>query len=466
VAYFLNSYIEDLDNNISQYSKQLKSALYEQYKLAYCLVRSPNFSGGSADAYKKYIEQVSIYFINSMLNISDEMGNASKEIKKVLLEYEKDHMGAIDQDTLEYLTGVVNGKRNTFIDTMDRYESVHRRAAKHISPVIPSVNNVDNLFKKVVKNFSTINTDINKLDSRIKSQVEAVSVHASTLLSKIQSLQKTYIKMEMIDLSAVDKISKESWYKPESGDILLEMWCADPFIYEVGQGAVWEEQWAVGLTPDVYAAAGAGLLTGEYEMKYMNGVFEVSAKGSVVNGYAEAQFTDFLKASAEAYLLGASGSAKVGWSDEYIGFKLEGEASVAKAKGKIILGTDEFNGYVKGEAKVLSADGFAAAEFEDKNNYDIGIGGSATLAEASGEIGLSFLKVKSSGSGESKNLFGLSGKAKASAGVGAGVRLTSENVYDGSIVDINTVSVNVNLKAIIGVELSVTVPQIKLFGLF
>ncbi len=173
-----------------------------------------------------------------------------------------------------------------------------------------------------------------------------------------------------------------------------------------------------------------------------------------------AQFTDYLRAQANVNVLYAEGEAKAGWSEDYIGFKVEAEVGVIQADGSVIIGSDDINAFVKGEVKVLCADGKAAFEFEDDGEFAIGVDASATLASASVKGGTTILgyKNKDTATGETETLLGFKVGAKATAGGSFAVWAESETAFEMEYMNINATTVKIDAAALLGLDLSITVP--------
>jgi len=464
MAVFVNKEIEQIVNDTSKYCESLKKALYEQFKVATCMTKSNNFRGGSADSYKQYIQDVSIYFIIIFLNVADEVSSTIQSINTIIRYYESDDKGIIGQDTVQAVSNKLNDKKRNFDLLMNDIQQINAKAAEFISLTRMSYDSVNNDFDTTKKNLEKVQNDFVDSDGRAFQQADKLMSRISELSTGISKIYNDYHNSNhRIDYNKVAQISKQAWYKPEPNTTLLKMWLVDPFIYEAGQGAVWEDQWAAGFSPEIYATVGASFLSGQYDVKYQDNVFTANAKGAVASGNVNAQLTDWVKFSANGYVLGGSGSFKAGWSDKYKGIKAEAEAAAAKASGSFKVGNENFNGFIKGDAEVLGANGYAVAEYQDKNDFDVGLGGKASLADASASAGFSFFGAKVNKTGEKTNLLGLNVGVKADAGVSAGARVTSKNVYDGSVVDVNVVSIKVDLSALVGASVDVSVPEVT-FG--
>lgn len=153
----------------------------------------------------------------------------------------------------------------------------------------------------------------------------------------------------------------------------------------------------------------------------------------------------------------------------YFGAHVSAEAGVLKINGKVAIGTDEFNGYVKGDVKVCCADGKAAFEFDAKSGeYAVGVDASATLASAKGSAGVSFLEFEyeeksdsaTGGKKSKESFFKIEAGAKANAGGSFALYSESKKGIETPLVNVNATSVKIDASALIGFELDVTVPTL------
>lgn len=469
MSVFLNQEIEQTASDVSKYCDSLEKALYEQYKVAYCLTKSNNFYGGSADAYKNYIQQVSIYFINIFLNTVDEINQAMLNINQIIHTYESDGKGIVDQNTIEDTARKLSDKKQKFGTLMDEIWSIDSEATAYISVTSPSYESVDEDFGTVQKNLSKIQDDFIQMNNQALQKASALLDHVNKLISNIGTVNNDYhyAGNKRINFDKLKQITSEQWYQPENDKVLSKMLKIDPFSYQTGRVAVKEGQWAQGFSPDIYAYAGGSILSGSYDIKRENGTAALNASGALASGNFNIQYTDWARLSTAAYVLGGNINAKAGWSDKYKGFKVEGEGSVAKAVGSLKVGPDNFNGYLEGNAEFCSANGYAVAELQDKDDFDIGFSGEATVAKAEGLFGFSFLKAqttqKVNGKKQETDLFGIHGSVETSGGGSIGAGISSKNIFDSSIIDVNATTIKINACLGIGGSVDLTIPTL-LFG--
>ena len=128
----------------------------------------------------------------------------------------------------------------------------------------------------------------------------------------------------------------------------------------------------------------------------------------------------------------------------------------------VVGGSDNFNGYIKGDAQVLTANGKAAFEFEDDGVYSVGVDAGATLASASAEAGFNFLSYKvydgTATGTEKDDLFKLSVSASADAGGSFAIYSESKKAIETDLININATSFKIKGSFLAGGCIQVTVP--------
>lgn len=459
--YLKNDAIISLYDSTKAYETTVQESLYSQYKTAFKISKSNHFRGDAADSFKNYITNGTINIISGMLDISSDMSMIIQLFAEAFYQYEYSHDGRVEESTLDYINKTLNSKENIFENAKGELNEVLQLAVKYISTKDLSLGTVNTGYTEARNAVKKIREDLYAVDDEaLKS--------ANELLERINKL-RTLIERMMtfcynddgkINADNLNKIQTQDWFQKAGNVTLYLMLEEDPFGYTAGEVTLSEDQWGAGLCSDIYAYAGYSLLTASGEA----GVEDCTAfaKGKVAvlkaNGYA--QFTDYLRAQANVNVLYAEGDTKVGWSDDYIGFKVDGKVGVVKADGSIIIGTDDINAFVKGEVQVLCADGKAAFEFEDDGEFAIGVDASASAASADVKIGTSIFsyKNKDMATGETDTLLGFN--AKASAGVKTGFALwtDSKTAIESEYVNINATTVKIKAEVLLGLELSVTVP--------
>ena len=225
-----------------------------------------------------------------------------------------------------------------------------------------------------------------------------------------------------------------------------------------------QEQYKNADSADVYVYAGYSILSASGEAGVEDGTAFAKARASVLNLNGYAQLTDYVKAQGEAKICYVEGDVKAGASDRYFGAHVNAEAGVIKVNGSVVIGSDDFNGYIKGDAKVLVADGKAAFEFEEDGKYAIGVDAGATLASASAEGGFSFLSYKvydgSATGSEKDDLFKLSASASLEGGGSFAVYSESKTAIETDLVNVNATSLKIECSFLVGGCIQVTVPTL------
>lgn len=450
--------------NISNVNSDFQEVLYGIYKKVYILASSINYRGGSADACKEYLTNVTINIINGYLNVLEEFTVALGEVKENVFQYETDGKGIVSSTILEQVSSDVSSTYKTNFSTlMADVNDTLAKAANYIGLTSISEGDVTNQYASLENTITSINDDLVSLDTSISNKLDTVLSHITNLEKMIDSMEKTVDAKGNIDYQKVSAIKQGSDFYVESDQTLTAIIKEDPFSYYADGGSLAEKQWAAGAAQDLYVYGGVSAVTGSYSYKNDGGKHEASASGSLLEGNVGVQATEYLNVNGTATVGHGEGKAKYGWSDSYKGVSLEGDISAAKASGKVVLGTEDFNGYIKGDATALGASGYVKAEVESATDFAFGFKGKASAASAKGTIGLSFLEVPTEDENDptkTTNLFGFSASGKAGVSAGGEFLVESQKVIDTDFVDVNTFTLDVGIEALLGVEFTLTIPYI------
>lgn len=459
--YLKNSAVISLYDSTKAYETTVQETLYSQYKTAFKISKSNYFRGDAADSFKNYITNGTINIISGMMDISSDMSMIIQLFAEAFYQYEHNHNGRVEEGALDYINQTLNSKEITFEDAKGELNAVLQLAAKYIATKGLSLGTVNAGYTETRNAVSKIRDDLYAVDDEaLKSANELHEriVALRTLIEKMMAF--CYNDDGKINADNLNKIQKQDWFQ-QSGNITLYLMLEeDPFEYTAGEVTLSEDQWAAGLCSDIYAYAGYSFLTASGEAGVEDGTAFAKGKAAVLNANGYAQFTDYLRAQANVNVLYAEGEAKAGWSEDYIGFKVEAEVGVIQADGSVVLGSDDLNAFIKGEVKVLCADGKAAFEFEEDGQFAIGVDASATLASASVKGGTTILsyKNKDSATGDQSPLLGFKVGAKASAGGSFAIWAESETAIEMEFMNINATTVKIDAAALLGLDLSITVP--------
>lgn len=448
-------------------SEALQELLYGQYKNAYKLSLSNHFRGPSATACKNYITNITINNLNGMINVMTELGDTLKAVESLFLEYETAEEGIVDTEVLgEVLEEVDDVYKTAYAGFMTEVNSVLGDAASYITITPLSETAAEGAYTSLENKLEEINDNLLECDKTAKQKLETLLGHMACFENMIDGISRNVDAEGHIDYENVERIlGAETFYVEDAGNV-ARMIEEDPFSYYADGGSGWEQQWAAGALQDVYAYGGLSAWTGEYVVSTEDGKNSAEAGGAFFSGDAALQMTDYMAMTAGANLVHGNGAAFAGWSREhgYYGLGVEGEAAVFDADAEVKLGTEEFNAYADAGVSLFSASGYAKAEYSGENEFAVGIGGNLTGASAEASAGLSFFEVagKDSDEGKKQSLFNLSAGVEASVGVGAGVMVESTKVIDNDVIDVNTLSLQIEGKVFLGVDLYVTVPYITI----
>lgn len=459
-----SSSLLNMYNTVKSYEATVQTALYDQYKAAYKISLTNYMRGDAADAFKSYFSQGTINMIQGLLDISSEMTMILQLIVEIFYQFESDGSGAVREPTMDSIEQTLKARKSMYEGLESELDSVTSAASSYISAVSLDHNSVYSEYNSVAGRLTQIRNDLYSADGSALSSAKELLDRINALRDQVsKTMGLCYQDGNFMPQNAAG-LSSQSWYEEQSDTTLIMMLAEDPFEYEAGTVSVSEDQWAAGLCSDVYAYAGYSFLSASYEAGVEDGSAYINACAAVLtlNGYA--QLTDYIKAQGEAKVVYAEADAKAGAGNGYFGARVEAEAGVIKVEGSVVVGTDDFNGYIKGETKVLCADGKVAFEFEEDGQYAIGVDASATLASAEGKAGFSFLSYKvndgTATSGETEDLFKLSVSAEATGGGSFAVWSESKTAIEGDYFNINAKSLKLKGSFLGGGSISVTIPTV------
>lgn len=456
-----NAVIIDMYDKVKEYETTVQDAFYSEYKNAFKLSDSNYFRGTAADSFKEYIKNGAINIITEFMDVTADVTMIIQLLAEAYFQYEKTHNGKVDEPTLDYIEETLKSKKGIFESFSYELSNVLSAASQYIYTKDLELNNIHSSYGIIEGNNKNIRNDLYSVD-------DESLVAANELFDRITALKNLIIKMTgfcynesgKLNVDNLGKVPSQEWYSKAGNVALYLKLQEDPFKYSAGEVTTAEDQWAAGLCSDVYAYAGYSFNNGSYEAGVENGTAFVKAAYTLAEANGYAQFTNYLCAAASVKALYGKGDAKAGWSDKYKGFHVDAEVGVVSVEGSVILGTDDLNAFVKGEAKLLCADGKVAFEFEEDGQFAIGVDASATAASAEVKGGTSIFsyKKKDSATGKSEPLLGFKVGAEASAGGDIAVWAESDTAIETDYVNINATTVKLKLTALLGLDFSITVP--------
>lgn len=451
----VNDELTQMLSDIKKAEQTASDALYSQFKAMTKIVGTDSFEGSGADAYKQYVSNVDINYLNSFLNLIKETTTAITEIKDSFTSFESDSSGIVGSGTLGDTKDVLTTKKSAFADLITDIETVNSQAEEYIAVKKINSSDVESDYDNIVKSVETIKRDLSTTNDTALSKADSLHQRIQELKNCVDKISTGYHSNGRIDYKKAKQIPKEKWYTVEEPVALAEVSLNDPYAYEIFGDVGAQSQWAVGLNSDIYLSVYAK--AHEYKLRMEKGDFYRGVDGEYTGASlgVYGQVTDFAKGKGNVSLINTSFKGRVGLNKDYKGASLKGDISLAKADGSLVLGTDNFNGYVEGNAELLSASGHAEFEFEN-DRFAIGLGGKASGANVSYAGGVSFLEYdKGDGRG---NLFGIQGGPKLDAGVSANFSLSGEKAMSFGPVDINAVNLKLGGSLGLGFDLDLTLP--------
>lgn len=449
-------------NEVHTYESTVQDALYEQYKAAYKISKTNYMRGDAADSFKNYFTQGTINMIQGILDISSEMTMMLQLITEVFYQFESQSNGQIRESALDSIGSSLAGYKTTYDGMTTELVNALSAASQYITITPVDFDDVDDSYGTISSKIQSIRDDLYSMDDFSLTSAEELLARINAMKEQLTKTMGLCYKDGNFIPASAETLSKQSWYKQQTNATLVLLLAEDPFEYEAGAVSISEDQWAAGLCSDIYAYAGYSIISGSYEAGIEDNTAFMKARGSILNLNGYAQITDYAKLQGEAKVGYGEADLKAGAGDGYFGVHAEVEGGLIKVNGSFVVGSEEFNVYIKGDAKVCCADGKVAFEFEDDGEFAIGVDASATLASASVEFGTSYLsyEVDTGTATERKkdSLFKLKVGAKADAGGSFALYADSKTAIETDYININATSVKIDASFLIGAEIDVTFP--------
>lgn len=458
--------LEKICSDVSTQSNKIIENYYEQFKKLYILSNSSYIKGDYADALKTYLQKG---IINLNSGIMDVVAAIQAELEicyKNILEIESDNRGVISEERITSINNFLNEIKNGYAYTEGEIFGHLCEASSYIPTSDVPLDDVKQAFDWTGLAFFDICNSIEQFDQFVLLAANAMYDRIINLKNQVISVRNNCYSGGYLNLNCgtwLDDINNN----PQLPTVALDnMKKEHPFDYVSDGVCVSEDQWVAGLSTDTYAYAGYSLLSASYEKGYGDNSAFIKAKASVLETNAYAQLTDYASVTANVKLLYGEGEAKAGWGDGYYGARASGEVGVAKVDASAMFGNEYVN--IKGNAyaKAACADGSARFEFEPEDGtFDIGFDGNATGAAVGAGVSVggfdgAYGKYQGKDMEKPTNLFGAKASVSAGPQVGIGAGIRSQKAIETEYFNVNALSVNVNLKVLGGIDLSVQVPTI------
>jgi len=397
-------------------------------------------------------------FISRILDLTTELNQAVVAVAAEFTNLEPASDGVMSEGTINDTKGALSIRKNDFDGLVMQTQAILNRASAYVAPVPLSETAVYNDFSHQDSKLGSHIIDMGVADSAAMQHISSFKDRFDSLRADMNQFLSENATGDRINFAGIEDLANKDWYDNNHGNTLLAMWLNDPFVYVEGRGAVWEDQWVTG-DIDSYLHLGMSALTGQanFSVEAGTGMLLVSGGASFTGFSMTGGFeSQYASGSMDVKVGHAEANMKYGWSEDYFGFNLSGEAVVAAASLSATLGDGilSISGDLSGS--VLSANAHATFEFESRYDFQIGAGAKAEVVE--GSAGLRLFEVPKTNGGTT-NLFAVSASGSAGS-AGADFGLRSENVYQNDFIAVNVVSFSGDLALGLGLGVDISFPTI------
>src|SRR5690625_518225 len=181
-----NAEISTLKSDVESYKERLLESLYDQYNKIITFTSSNALRGTAGDSVFNYYNEVHLYLLNRIMNVSDENANEAKTLEEAFISYESSSDGLVNTQLLREKKREIN---NTLLE-FDGLDSEIQRlngeimgiagvsringnaVAQHYDDTKQLMNDmVDNLEEKD----SDINSNLDRLENRVQELKDAIN---------------------------------------------------------------------------------------------------------------------------------------------------------------------------------------------------------------------------------------------------------------------------------------------------
>ncbi|MBC1343623.1 hypothetical protein HB799_06080 [Listeria welshimeri] len=386
----VNEDLQEMEDNVIDYKKNLTEAMYEQYKNAFILSQTINIRGASGNVLKEYMGNVQCNLTEKIINISDELAVKISDVKNTFLEFETQHNGIVGTGTINSIKAKMVEAQEEFSSSAYKANNVINDASAYISVVKLNTTCVIDAFNKTANKLDEIKGNLESADENVKTSLVSLKNRICDLNLQITDVNSNYRNAKGIIPEKLQKLKNETWYSNETGGLFSKMFENDPFVYAAGTAALAEEQWVGGMNENFYGQIYTSGVGASGDFKYSDGGIVTSGKAQLFNVNASAQISEYGNLNGNLNILGGSGkfdltNKGLDANAEVYGIKVDGTAS---------LGTDDYNGFINGEASIANAEANVTFEADE-----IAAGAHASWARAEGNAGLTIAGYEVSGGG-------------------------------------------------------------------
>ena len=467
--------IIDIDGLRNIYEKTCSSTwglemnLYNQCNNLYNICNSSYIAGKFADALKSYLYRAMININGALIDL---LASCRMEIElsyRTFEEIECNDEGIISEDRIISLNDFYNEIKNGYAD-IENEAFGHLLEASDFIPISDvSMDDVKQMVDWMGLTFFDICRTVEENDDLLLSRADAMYERILSIRNLITNVRNNCYTGGYFDVNSVSWLnSKNNQQLPKLElSILLK---GMPFEYDPNVVTLKEEEWMGGLVSDVFASSTYSTLSFSREDEYGDNTAFSKAKASVFESNQYLRLSEAVRASVNSKLLYGKGVLKKGFDDDYVGFNGDFKAGVASVDGTIMLGNDDVNKYIKGNAEVACVDSHATFEINPSDSsFDIGAGLNVVGATVGGKIGVGSAIGKNEVSkyDSIEDMFYFEAGASVGPQAGAGIDLKKEKAFETEKLNVYALNSNGIVKFLIpGASVAFTVPIVEKKGLY
>lgn len=452
-----NSKVAKIELEVSTAYSDVEKQLYQVYKSLKILTQTNSFRGDSAEAVKTFMKSNSLNTAYLIVEAVKNLESFTKAVKSGFLEFESEETGKVLDSKVDDKKSELNKIAKNIDSHATSLEACEKKAGKFITVENSDTDAIATAFADIEKKLKKVNQDFQQKDQELYQKVSGLTDSFSNISNSISQVMNNYVLPSgKYDDSKFDNLKREPWYIEGKASVFQKKMKEDPFVYGAGSAAVWEGQYAIGFSNDVYAYAGADVLSANGEYKVQDGELKVKGKARAAGGELHAKVGDLMDVSGTVDLDAISTDNRIGKNGFILSVDATGARATANANvAKILNANATVNGPQAGGTVAL---------YNSEEKTQIGFSGKVTEGSASANINLGFgnATYKPDAAEKPNRLFNIGAGVKADGGADATLMYTREKIMDiNDRISVHSNKIEIGASLGLGFSLNVTVPSVQ-----
>ena len=362
-----NTDLTALRVRVDKITREAQLGYYSLHKSTLTLIDSQNYFGPYAEAFKRYLRNVTNQTIAELLELTEEVARIARKIERDFLAFESAASGIVNQSRLESVRDTLLTHQNTFQGDIDRVSRTNERI-KGLGVTTGALgrNAVVGSYRDARSELLNINMELNNIDRQNLAELARIEGRIERLRAILVNIRGTVSRgpMNCVELRMIPQILTDV------PGVLLNMKAQDPTSGFGARNALGSHRWT--------RWDGRGVFRdNEWQFGFGNhGHFNGMdwAQAGIFNWNRQMFFC------SDRDIHGNTDFTALAIGRE----RADGHNSVTFTGATFGHGAVGPDGGFVGGANFLSGDAHGTWQVQDSNNFNVGGGGGITLLDVEG----------------------------------------------------------------------------------